>query len=446
MSYKTPLCDIAVGTVTFTHGMVSLATTAGNVTWGGITNSKGVTITASAGGGTPTGFGVSTGGNTAGNTGTKQGSLVLVGSNIISLSQLTDANGATITIDATAAGGAISVVSKFGVSTGGNTTGDTATTYGQVVLAGINAITLSQATAAGSLATITVAGPAAATTITKITTADSPGTRSSRFALEDHAHAAVNSFGVSTIGNTAGNTGAIPGKAVLAAVGGTLSVSTDAGGQTISVLFPSVSTPDRSVHELINGDLITAVISLTGLSMSKRPIFFPFWLDGSISPKTIEYWASRAGGTSLNMTHGIAFYTRVNSTSLALHSSATEGVSCTTSAQYSGARIYGFTGLSNMTLTEGGWVGAYYISGSNNSTDAANLVMYGGQSITSIAGYVFGGTNSTGATNTQSQVLPFWGVYSATTAAFPANVNRTQIAGHGTNAVNADPYIVLREI
>jgi hypothetical protein len=103
------------------------------------------------------GAGVSTGGNTSGTTGTVTGTLVLAGGNNITLSQSTNAGGATITISgATAA--AATVVSGIGVSTGGNTAGDTGTRVGTIVFAGIGNITLSQSTAAGSSATITISG------------------------------------------------------------------------------------------------------------------------------------------------------------------------------------------------------------------------------------------------------------------------------------------------
>lgn len=422
-----------------------------NLTMSVGTDATGQTITVSGpAAATPTGFGVSSGGQTEGNTGTKTGTLVLVGTDLITLSQATDANGATVTIKGTAAGGAISVVSKIGVSTGGHTTGDTGTTYGQIVFAGTN-LTLSQATAAGSLATITISGPGSATTVRDIGAAPSVGTVSTRWAPEDHIHKGVYEGGVNTFGNTAGTTGYAPGRLVLVGTSNiTLSQSSDTSGATVSFIGASGgggAAQSRSVYWNIDGENLAPSMSITGASLTKRPILFPLWVDGQIDGcKTIEYWASRAAGTSLNMTHGFALYTMVNSTSLALYSSTTEAISLTTSAQYSGARIYQITGLSNLTLTAGPWIGALYFSGSNNSTVVANLQLYGCASITSMAGYVFAGTNSTGATNSQSQVIPFWGVYSNTTAAWPANINRTEIAGNGTNARNVDPLIIIRNV
>lgn len=433
------------GNTTVKPGRVVLV--GSNLTMSVGTDATGQTITVSGpAAATPTGFGVSSGGQTEGNTGTKTGTLVLVGTDLITLSQATDANGATVTIKGTAAGGAISVVSKIGVSTGGHTSGDTGTTYGQIVFAGTN-LTLSQSTAVGSLATITISGAGSATTVRAVGPAGVVGAVSTRYAVEDHIHAGVQDAGASSDGNTAGSTGLAPGHLQLVGTNNvSLSQSSGTGGATVTINCTAGGLVGRSAYWNIDGENLVPSITLTNGSFTKRPIFFPMWVDGSVRARTIEYWASRAAGTSLNMTHGIAFYTLVNSTSLGLYSSTTQGVSLTTSAQYSGARIYQITGLSNLTLTEGLWVGALYFSGSNNSTAVMNLQLYGAQSITSIAGYVFEGTNSTGATNVGSQVVPFWGVFGSTTAGFPAGINRTDIVGNGTNAVNADPLIIVRSV
>jgi hypothetical protein len=126
-----------------------------------------------------------------------------------------------------------------GVSTGGNTAGNTAAERpGRWIFAGSNAITLSQETAANSAQTIHIQGPISATTISGVTSANVIGTRGSRFALEDHQHVGVYSAGVSTGGNTAGDTAVRPGQIVFA--GGaniTLSMATGAGSlQTVSIV------------------------------------------------------------------------------------------------------------------------------------------------------------------------------------------------------------------
>ena len=195
------------------------------------------------------GAGVSTGGNTSGTTGTVTGTLVLAGLGEIFLSQSTNASGVTITISA-ASDSAASVVSAFGVSTGGNTAGNTGTTNGTIVLAGIGNITLSQSTAAGSQATISISGsqstaPAAIAAGTQTGTSGtivfsnsnnvsfgmSGSTRITASAsFSQTVQPGVTAIGVSTGGNTSGNTGTTQGTYILA--GGnqiTLSQSTAAG-------------------------------------------------------------------------------------------------------------------------------------------------------------------------------------------------------------------------
>src|SRR4029078_7407561 len=93
------------------------------------------------------GLGVSTGGNTSGNTGTTNGTVVLEGIGAVTLSQSTDA-GSQATIRISVANG----IFGAGVSTGGNTSRTTGTVTGTLVLAGGNNITLSQSTDTGGAA------------------------------------------------------------------------------------------------------------------------------------------------------------------------------------------------------------------------------------------------------------------------------------------------------
>jgi len=231
----------------------------------------------------------------------------------------------------------------------------------------------------------------------------------------------------------------LSGTTASASNGFTLSLSAAAPGGGAGI--------DRQYHEIMEGDLLTHCCSITGASFSKRPILVPFWMDGSqLSCKSIQFWASRAGGTTLNMTAGIAFYSMANSTQLTLAASATQAYSMTTSALFSGVRRYEFTQLSSFTLSEGRWIAAMYFSGSNNSTAVANLVIYGGQTMFPVNGLVYAGSNSSGATSGSDHVVPWWGVYSNTTGAFPNSIGRNQVSGQGSNNVNADIYMMIKEI
>lgn len=192
--------------------------------------------------------GVSTAGNTAGSTGLVQGSLLIVGSGNITASQSTNASGVTVTLlDVGSA-----EIFVAGVSTGGNTAGNTGTTVGTMAFAAAGGITASQATAAGSLATISFSGPAVATFVSPVGAASSVGTVN-RYALEDHVHAGVALAGVSTVGNTAGTTGLAAGSLLI--VGSqniTVSQSSNASGATVTflgaaALAPSIATSVKAV-------------------------------------------------------------------------------------------------------------------------------------------------------------------------------------------------------
>src|SRR5262249_49413061 len=147
--------------------------------------------------------GVSTGGNTAGATGVTGTRVVFVGTDNVTLSQTTDASGATVSIKA--AGGGAGQFSG-GISNLGNTAGSTGVTGTRLVLVGTNNITLSGSTdARGGTISIVDTKPSF-------------------------------SAGVSTIGNTQGSTGVTGTRLVFAATDGmSLSQSTDANGGTITM-------------------------------------------------------------------------------------------------------------------------------------------------------------------------------------------------------------------
>jgi hypothetical protein len=206
------------------------------------------------------------------------------------------------------------------------------------------------------------------------------------------------------------------------------------------------AAPNRSWVEIQGGERITTILNLTQTQFTKRPIFYPFWLDGEgINVNTVRLYFSRGTGTSLNMTAGAAFYSLVNSTSMALVSSTTNAVSITTSAIWSGIRAFDITGLSDFTLSEGRWVLGLYFSASNNSSAVMNWIMFGADPMPNFVGYVSAGTNATSATHASSGVMPFWGVYSNSTAAFPANVGKSNMSMSGS-AVIPEPYVIIMEV
>lgn len=139
------------------HGNPTLALT--NLSGTTASNSGGFTLSlsAGAGGGGGMSIGMSTMGNTSGNTGIATGQLVLAGGNNITLSGSTNAGSMTITISAPNLGGGGGF--SAGVSTMGNTAGSTGLTGTNMVFVGNSPLSLSQSTGANG-GTISLNAPA----------------------------------------------------------------------------------------------------------------------------------------------------------------------------------------------------------------------------------------------------------------------------------------------
>lgn len=407
-----------------------------NVTLSQSTNASGATITisaATAAGTGVAGIGVSTGGNTSGNTGTTQGTYVLAGGNNITLSQVTAAGSlATVTISAANSG---TVVSGIGVSTGGNTSGNTGTTVGTVVFAGGNQITLSQSTAAGSLATITVSGANAifgAGISTGGNTSGTSGTVSGTLVLaggnnitlsqSTNASGAtvtisgptvVSAIGVSTGGNTAGTTGTTLGTLVLAGGGDvTLSQSTAAGSlATITIsggmILRSFSWPDQ----------LASTVGSSDAGLSLVPIQVPFNL--SATKAMLIAAMSGASQSTGAVTFSLGLYTLSGSTA-SLASSASRQLSWTSGSTTSVSSAFGgVSGTQYITLSLGTWnitPGDYLFGFYGHSANAGTWTFFGPGQTLSIANAL--------DTNQTNFWLPGFST-SSFTSAFPASINIT---------------------
>jgi len=341
------------------------------------------------------GLGVSTGGNTAGNTGTTIGTVVFAGAGIITLSQSTAAGSlATITISATAA--AASAVSAIGVSTGGNTAGTTGTTQGTYVLAGGNQITLSQSTAAGSVATVTISGrdavfgagvsnvgnTAGSTGTTfgtivfaggnNITLSQSTAAGSLATITVSAANSAtvVSGIGVSTGGNTLGSTGTTLGTVVLAAIGNvTLSQSTAAGSlATISVSVQN----QRMTAFTFPTDFQETNFTISNATLSLLKMFVPLDITATRVQVLMDLTGNSNSTGALTMSLGI--YTLSGSTaSLATSGSRnltwTSGSATTVSTIYGGVSGTRYRTLGiNLTITPGDYLVAWHFRTTNNGT------------------------------------------------------------------------------
>lgn len=260
-----------VPTVTNSSWTVSDSATSLTVARLAFTASNGLTLTLSTNGASATvigsytvptvpaqlSVGVSTGGNTSGDTGLFTGRVVLAGGNNVTLSGSSNAGSATITISAASQS---AESQSIGMSNLGNTSGTTGIASGAQVrflFAGGNNITLSQSLN-GASGTITIsAGNAAPSPVnfSAGTTSNNLGSvvfsnsNGVSFGLDGSTiTASVNagggfSAGVSTAGNTAGATGVSGSQMVLVGTGVvTLSQTTGANGNTVSVAVPATSS------------------------------------------------------------------------------------------------------------------------------------------------------------------------------------------------------------
>jgi hypothetical protein len=218
-----------------------------NITLSGSSSNNGnqtITIVGPAPGGGFAGGGIS-GGNTAGDTGSVTGRLIFAGGAAITLSGSTNGGSQTISIVGSAQSVQTQGIPILGIS-GGNTAGDTGANSGtKLVFAGGANITLSGATAANAT-TISVVGGAGGGAMTGA---------------------------LSNIGNTSGDTGA-QGLSRLVFAGGdnvTLSGSTAANSQTITIM----GQPYRRMWNNFANDQ-TSQAPLTNSTSIMNPVILPY--------------------------------------------------------------------------------------------------------------------------------------------------------------------------
>lgn len=441
------------------------------ITLSGSTNASGqATISISAGGaGGNFSGGVSNLGNTAGSTGVTGTRLVFVGTNNISLSQSTDANGGTISISGQSpAGGAFS----GGVSNLGNTAGSTGVTGTRLVLVGTNAVSLSQSTDAnGGTVSINVTIPAQ--------TAESQ------------------SIGISNLGNTSGTSGIASGAQVRFLFAGgnniTLSQSLNGASGTITISGPNtaaqtvesntfgmsnlgntsgtsgvisggqlqmiiVGTNNITVSQSING--ASATLSISGpaaaAAAATRSIWFPYQnyglagntvaqqigngsiqvglveCDNNFSVSRFNVFVTNSLSSSSNSSHAgaisvfLGIYTRnVSTLSLSTSGSGLNSWSNTSSNSFSvltGAKM--LSGSINANLTPGQYWLAFM---SRTSTTNANWFTATNLQIGGILTLYHGLMGA--ASNASNQIVPGYGTFSATSAGMPTSMAFSDLRG-----------------
>jgi hypothetical protein len=438
-----------------------------NVTLSQSTDANGNTISLSAAGGGAGAFsaGVSTAGNTAGSTGVTGTRLVLVGSNMVSLSQSTDANGGTVSVNATQTVQTQDVLSA-GVSTGGNTAGNTTVNTGsRLVLVGSGMVSLSQATAAGA-STISISATQSVQTQSLFSagasnlgnTAGSTGVTGTRLVLvgtnmvslsqsTDASGGTVSvnatqtvqtqdvlSIGLSTGGNTQGNTTVNTGsRLVLVGTNNiTLSQATAAGATTVSISGPAAYTASMwpaIPNPIATSSMISGTSGSTGGSSQTTAHFYiaPYVIDENVTFNQIRgaiSGAISAGTGSISAAHYLGIYTLNANTALSLVSSMIFNVVASQNSQtnYTGKWWWGTDSNANSNQASGAAVSNDFIglrpvsftTGANSLPAGDYWIAHGYTQRTS--GASIGGWNSAAFMNITGTTIPNLHVAFGTTA------------------------------
>lgn len=202
------------------------------------------------------------------------------------------------------------------------------------------------------------------------------------------------------------------------------------------------SAVSGSWHEINGGDQGTAAL-WNNATYSNRPIFVPFKMQEAITAvNSICIYVSRNSGSNAVATLFAGIYTIANATSMNLVSSTSFNISLTTSAQFSGIRGLYFSGLGALSLSPGQYVLGLMASMSATNLWGMNAV---GNNSLALAGHLLPGTNSTAATASETRLMPFAGVFNATSGGLPAAVGTASISG-GAGENSPKIYAILKAI
>lgn len=478
------LANISTGTMYLAGG--------DNITLSQDANS--ITISGGAGGGYSAG--ISTNGNTSGDTGIASQRLVLIGGNNITLSGSTAGGSMSLTISA-GAGGAGS--NTLGMSNLGNTSGTTGVISGsalQYLFAGGNNITLSQNIMSNS-ATVTISGGASSNQVGGVSnlgnTSGTSGVASAQgirvlfaggnnitlsqslvsnsvtitISAANTGLAGNNTIGMSNLGNTSGTTGVLSGSQnqYLFAGGNNITLSqslvSNSVTLTISGLPPGAQSMAFWQNMGVNGSA-TDAMAQTGITYNQLHVF---QLDignnifaGNMTVKTLLMDVTGTIATSVpsyTLSAYFGIYTINASTALSLLYSAS--VSIGTSGSSPGATSFNhqslfngkryltmdgtlFTGISGFAFSQALYYGAILYRSSSSS---ASLSMYG--AILGESGQRSGTLGAASVTNTYIGAMPYMGVFSTTTAGLPSSI-ASQALRKTANADIFIPHIMFNNI
>jgi hypothetical protein len=367
-------------------------------------------------------LGISNIGNTSGSSGLMTGQLVFAGGNNVTLSQSTVAGqSATMTISA-------APEMPVGISNIGNTSGTSSMLTGQLVLAGGNNITLSLSTVAGQSGTLTISAPNFATA------------------------AAAMGAGVSTGGNTLGNTGTVTGQLVL--VGGnniTLSGSTNAGSITVTI-----SQREATLSRIYAGPNWQAMgagassqITMGSASIQYIPVNNYVSFSRVDIPLTISLGTAANNSTAylVYSALGVIYSNNASTLSPIAGGSVSQTLSWQSNAgagSISGGKMFSFPIATLLTPGEY-WLG-FYISTSSGftsgggATTALNVTM----SALFQAPFVNNGYNdfnSNSAITTNEMMVGLWTTQQSATN---ATIAMSQMSVTGSNFQRANTPVLLR--
>lgn len=199
--------------------------------------------------------------------------------------------------------------------------------------------------------------------------------------------------------------------------GQTITASVNAGGGAA----PAVrwACPKWAGADFVN------LTNITG--MTQRPLFFPFECGGNLTGGEIHWRMSRSTSGSNNFTVHLGVYSMVNQTSLALFGSTSNVFSNTATASISGVRAFEMdVGTNLSTLSQGQWVLGLIFSAT--ATASMNYSLMGASTLNPGVGRVVNGSDQY-HTYASHFEMPFWGRYTTTTGALPANVIQSNLIG-----------------
>jgi hypothetical protein len=420
------------------------------------------------------GFGVSTLGNTAGSTGTVAGTVVLAGVSGVSLSQSTNASGATISILASAeAGVALAAGTQtgqtgtvvlsnsngftFGMSGSSRITADydgvrsmsagTSVALGNVMrFADSNGVSFGAS--AGSIITASVAAGA---TATGNFGAIAAGTQTATSGTVSFGNNSLMTFGMSdSINVTGSHNGATVWRLNAASGSATFSVATnslvfhsgggiDWAGSTTAGGQGMIQAHPRSISVLYNNGLDRGVfigdVSNGTIHVAPLHVYNPLLATRADQVMAVSNSASAAASITMRL----GLYTMSGSTaSQASSSSRTWAYNSTIAqgsyTQVSGSRFRSMS-LANWNMTHGPYMMAVQFSVSTSLTSGTHQPL-GGRDIS---------INADEYPLSLGARANYWqgGFFSVTSAALPASFHLTDVVQSGSNDVLFVPFVTF---